>query len=119
MERCDGFAVRISSRVSSSRSLTRRTSRSRIGRLERWAAPLGPLDRELALPIGFLPGTFKRSGVTVTSDCHSRGTALELEAAAAFGGSDGVAVVIVEAGVEEGAPIVDPPPHRRQVGEAV
>jgi hypothetical protein len=62
---------------------------------------------------------------TVTSDCPlsfsqslSGGSPLEPQAAGAFGGADGVAVLVVEAGVEEGAPVVDPIPHRRHVSVA-
>ncbi|MGZ8305049.1 MAG: hypothetical protein ACXWU6_00420 [Allosphingosinicella sp.] len=44
---------------------------------------------------------------------------LQAPAAGAFGGADGFAVFVAEAGVEEGAPVVDPAAGRRQVGEAV
>lgn len=33
----------------------------------------------------------------------------------AFGGTDGGSVIIVEVGVEEGAPVVDPTAHSRQI----
>ena len=58
--------------------------------------------------------------MTVTSDSHSAArAALEAQAAGAFGGADGFAVVLVEAFVEEGAPVIDPAAGRHEVGRAV
>lgn len=51
-------------------------------------------------------------------DCRSA-AALGAQAPGAFGGTDGVPVLVVEAGIEEGAPVVYAAPHGGQVGEVV